>query len=108
MNGMEIMSFALREIPPMVEELLVKRDGEKKTWVRMRSIKRTIHARVFTQEDETAKPVVPIAVSDVGNTGPASIPLMLCTNHRNYKESSASKSDLLWVWGRFIMGIMFT
>ncbi len=88
MNGMEIMSFALREIPPMVEELL-DQTGWRKDEVGTYALHQAnaFMLEYLRKKMKLQKPVVPIAVSDVGNTGPASIPLMLCIKHRELSSN---------------------
>ncbi|MFS0822753.1 ketoacyl-ACP synthase III [Bacillus sp. 1P02SD] len=87
MNGMEIMSFALREIPIMVDELL-----EYVNWNKNDVGIFALHqANKFMLEYlrrkmKLDKSTVPIAVETVGNTGPASIPLMLSLKSQELRE----------------------
>ena len=66
MNGMEIMSFALREIPPMVEELL-DQTGWRKDEVGTYALHQAnaFMLEYLRKKMKLQKPVVPIAVSDV-------------------------------------------
>lgn len=77
MDGMEIMNFALREVPPMIEGVLKLRGWEAAE----------VGCFAFHQANrfmldylrkkmKLGKESVPIAMGFTGNTGPASIPLM--------------------------------
>ena len=87
MNGMEIMSFVLREIPPMINELLDvtcwKKD-EVGTYALHQANKFMLE--YLRKKMKLPKHAVPIAVSTVGNTGPASIPLMLSIKQQELFE----------------------
>jgi 3-oxoacyl-[acyl-carrier-protein] synthase-3 len=78
MNGAEIMAFALREVPPAINELL-----DLKGWKSEEVGTFALHQansfmlNYLRKKMQLNKDVVPIAVDDVGNTGPASIPLVL-------------------------------
>ncbi|WP_082034253.1 3-oxoacyl-ACP synthase III family protein [Cohnella kolymensis] len=82
MNGMEVMSFALREVPPMIDELL-----ESAGWNKEEVGSFALHQAnrfmldYLRKKMKLNKSAVPIAVESVGNTGPASIPLMLSIKH---------------------------
>jgi 3-oxoacyl-[acyl-carrier-protein] synthase III len=77
MNGMEIMSFVLREIPLMIEEILSLAE-----WKREEVGTYAFHqANQFMldylrKKMKLNKDSVPIAIASVGNTGSTSIPLM--------------------------------
>jgi 3-oxoacyl-[acyl-carrier-protein] synthase III len=87
MNGMEIMSFALREVPPMINELLGNA-GWKKDEVGTYALHQAnqFMLEYLCKKMKLQKNSVPIAVSAVGNTGPASIPLMLSIKHNELSE----------------------
>ncbi|OLS38433.1 3-oxoacyl-ACP synthase III family protein [Bacillus sp. MRMR6] len=87
MNGMEIMSFALREIPVMIEDLL-NLSGWKKEDVGTYALHQAnkFMLEYLRKKMKLQKESVPIAVSSVGNTGPASIPLMLAIKHKKLSE----------------------
>jgi len=89
MSGMEIMSFALREVPPMIDELLHvtgwKRD-EVGTFALHQANKFMLE--YLRKKMKLQKNSVPIAVSTVGNTGPASIPMMLAIKHQELSEKN--------------------
>lgn len=89
MNGMEIMSFALREIPPMIDELL-DLTGWNKDEVGTYALHQANKFMLdyLRKKMKLHKNSVPVAVSNVGNTGPASIPLMLSIKNTELTESN--------------------
>lgn len=84
MNGMEIMNFALREIPAMINEMLTV-TGWRKDEVGTFALHQAnqFMLEYLRKKMKLPKESVPIAVSTVGNTGPASIPLMLSLKHQD-------------------------
>nr|WP_263325087.1 ketoacyl-ACP synthase III [Neobacillus sp. Marseille-Q6967] len=88
MNGMEIMSFVLREIPSMIDELLHE-TGWKKEEVGTYAFHQAnkFMLEYLRKKMKLPKNSVPIAVSKVGNTGPASIPLMLSIKQQELAEN---------------------
>ncbi|WP_342432767.1 ketoacyl-ACP synthase III [Neobacillus sp. FSL H8-0543] len=89
MDGMEIMSFALREIPPMIDELLNVtgwRKDEVGTYALHQANKFMLE--YLRRKIKLQKNSVPISVANVGNTGPASIPLMLSIKRQELSESN--------------------
>lgn len=90
MNGMEIMKFVLKEIPPLVKEVIEFAQWEKEK----------IDLYAFHQPNKLileylreglniSEDIFPIAIKNVGNTGSASIPLLLSLQ---YSNSSNNKS----------------
>lgn len=89
MNGMEIMSFALREIPLLMDELLEDTGWEKDevgTFALHQANKFMLD--YLRKKMKLQKEAVPIAVSHVGNTGPASIPIMFSIKHKELAEKN--------------------
>lgn len=89
MNGMEIMTFALKEVPAMINELL-EETGWKKDEVGTFALHQAnkFMLEYLRKKMKLQKTSVPIAVSTVGNTGPASIPLMLTIKHKELSEGN--------------------
>lgn len=89
MDGMEIMKFALREVPPAVDAVLAAAG-----WTREDVGFYGFHqANKFILEYVARKmrlPLekVPIAVAETGNTNPASIPLMLSLEHERLRAEN--------------------
>jgi 3-oxoacyl-[acyl-carrier-protein] synthase-3 len=78
MNGAEVMSFALREVPKVVEELLIFKQWRKEevdNYIMHQA--NTFMLNYLRKKLRLAKSIMPIAVENVGNTGPTSIPLTL-------------------------------
>ena len=87
MNGAKIMEFALREVPSMIEEIL-----EAKKWVRDDVDTFALHQPnrfmldYIRKKSKLPKDAVISSVEMYGNTGPASIPLVL-SEHYSRKSS---------------------
>lgn len=84
MDGGAVMEFALREVKPVVNRVL-----ELKQWA-ADSVKHVIFHQANTfminylrKLLNFEKSMVPIAVKNYGNTGPASIPLAICDQFSN-------------------------
>lgn len=95
MDGAAIMDFALREVPGIVDQVLVK-----KGW-----LNNEVDQFIFHQANQFMlnylrktmgldKEKVPIAVEQYGNTGPASIPLALCHTHEQAGTCNQQKTIL--------------
>ncbi|MFO8055070.1 MAG: 3-oxoacyl-[acyl-carrier-protein] synthase III C-terminal domain-containing protein [Bacteroidales bacterium] len=82
MDGMEIMNFSLREIPPAIEALLAKRGWEKEE-VGVYALHQANKFMVDYLRRKMKLPAeaVPMGIETMGNTGPASIPLLLTLKH---------------------------
>ncbi len=89
MDGLEIMNFALREVPVLVEELLEMR-GWQKTEVSLYAFHQASRflLEYLAERMNIAKELLPIAVANVGNTGPASIPVMLSLEHEKLRKNN--------------------
>lgn len=89
MNGAAIMEFALREVPLMINELLSMKNWQSDE----------VGTFAFHQANEfmlnylrkkmaLSKQAVPIAVENTGNTGPASIPVVLSLTQDRLREEN--------------------
>jgi 3-oxoacyl-[acyl-carrier-protein] synthase-3 len=78
MDGMEIMKFALRDVPKVIEDLLADRGWQlsEVDVVGFHQANKFI-IEYLRKKLQLPKETVPIAMGETGNTGPASIPLML-------------------------------
>ena len=98
MNGAAIMEFALREVKPVIDSVLLE---QHKTLDDMSAV--VLHqANLFMLQYLRKKlkvngEIFPIAVNDYGNTGPASIPLALCASYGD--KSSALDWSVLSGFG---------
>ncbi len=78
MDGMEIMKFALRDVPKVIEDLLSAR-GWKSSEVDVFGFHQAnkFIIEYLRKKMQLPQEAVPIAMGETGNTGSASIPLML-------------------------------
>lgn len=88
MNGLEVMNFALREVPDAVNRV-----QQLKQWTSDEVDLYGLHqANAFmlhylSKVMQVKKEKVPVAVQKVGNTGPASIPLMLSLKQKEFLQN---------------------
>ncbi len=100
MNGPVIMEFALREVPKTIEAVL-KESGWRKEDVGTFALH---HANKFVVEHPARKmklepESVPLAIADTGNTGPASIPLLLTLQYPRSNSVSRLKKVVMCGFG---------
>jgi 3-oxoacyl-[acyl-carrier-protein] synthase III len=100
MNGMEVMNFALKVVPPMLEEI-VSDAGWKKEEVGFYGLHQ---ANKFLVEYVCKKAklkleMVPISVQNFGNTSPSTIPLMLTDQHEKLREENRLQKAILCGFG---------
>jgi 3-oxoacyl-[acyl-carrier-protein] synthase-3 len=100
MDGMEIMNFGLREVPPTVDDAL-----RLAGWNKDEAGSFVFHqANRFMLEYLRKKmtlptAAVPIVMSDTGNTGPAAIPLALSVEHARLKRENRLQKCVLCGFG---------
>jgi 3-oxoacyl-[acyl-carrier-protein] synthase-3 len=100
MDGMEIMNFCLREVPPVINDLL-----SFTGWAKQEVGVFALHqANKFILEYlqkklKVPKETVPVAVQLTGNTGPASIPLMLSIEHDRLQKENRLEKAVLCAFG---------
>lgn len=81
MDGAEVMGFALREVPRLVDDLLAFA-GLERQQIELFALHQ---ANAFMLQQlrrmlGVPQECLPVAVNGYGNTGPSSIPLMLCSS----------------------------
>ncbi|MFA4943151.1 MAG: ketoacyl-ACP synthase III [Lentisphaeria bacterium] len=79
MDGMEIMNFTLREVPPLVGEALAQAGwsaAETELFLLHQANKFILDC--LRKKMRLPPEKVPVLMGETGNTGPASIPLALC------------------------------
>ena len=82
MDGMEIMNFAMREVPSAIDDVL-----RLAGWTKAETGSFILHQANRFMLDYLRKkmrvpsPALPVAMEETGNTGPASIPLALAMEH---------------------------
>ena len=100
MNGIEIMNFSLREVPPVIDAVLARRG-----WARDEVGVYALHQANAFMLDYLRKKMrldreaVPVAMAKTGNTGPASIPLMLAIEQRRLRDEGRLHRTLLCGFG---------
>jgi len=100
MNGLEIMNFSIREVPGIIQGAL-NRIGWEKSDVTLFGLHQ---ANKFMLDYlrkilKAPKESVPVAMGKTGNTGPASIPLMLCHEHKRLSEENRLGKAVLCGFG---------
>lgn len=100
MNGMEVMNFALKEVPPMLESILAY-SSWKKEEVGFFGLHQANKFLVeYVSKKAKLKPeLVPISVQNFGNTSPATIPLMLTDQHERLRAEGRLKKAILCGFG---------
>lgn len=102
MDGMEILNFSLREVPPLVTELLAMRNwshAEANAGAVILHQANRFMVDYLRRKLKLDPAAVPIAVEEVGNTGPASIPLTLCQTHQRLRQEQRLQRTLLCGFG---------
>ena len=92
MQGSEIMEFALREVPPSIDAVLANMSWKKED-VGIFALHQANQFMLdyLRKKLDIKKQQVPIAIQHYGNTGPASIPLVLCHHRENFTADSKRK-----------------
>jgi 3-oxoacyl-[acyl-carrier-protein] synthase-3 len=100
MDGMAIFNFALREVPPTVTEVL-----ELKGWAMEDVGAFALHQanglilEYLRKKMRISPEAYPIALDGYGNTGPASIPLVLCARHAELAAANRLDKAVLCGFG---------
>lgn len=100
MDGMGIMNFAISEVPKMVQELLERmgwEKGEVGTFGFHQANRFMLQYLARKMGLEAGG--VPVAVEGIGNTGPASIPVMLSSQGQRLKAEDRLDKTLLCGFG---------
>ncbi|OGT06655.1 MAG: hypothetical protein A2103_03550 [Gammaproteobacteria bacterium GWF2_41_13] len=92
MNGSEIMEFALREVPLSIDAVLSQMDWRKED-VGIFALHQANQFMLdyLRKKLNLKREQVPIAVKCYGNTGSASIPLVLCHHCKDFTAESRAK-----------------
>jgi len=92
MDGSKIMEFALREVTPSIDSVLLQMQW-KKEGVGVYALHQANQFMLdyLRKKLDIKKQQMPIAVKHYGNTGPASIPLALCHHRDNFNRDSLNK-----------------
>lgn len=102
MNGMEILNFSLREVPPTLKELAAMQSWEEseldKAAVILHQANRFM-VDYLRRKMKLSPETVPITMNNTGNTGPATIPLALCQNHRQLRRKKRLNRTVMCGFG---------
>jgi 3-oxoacyl-[acyl-carrier-protein] synthase-3 len=100
MDGMEIMNFSLREVPKIVDSVLALR-GWNKDEVGFFGFHQAnkFMLEYLRKKIKLPEEKVPIAMSETGNTGPTSIPLLLSQEYGALSQQKRLNKAVLCGFG---------
>lgn len=100
MDGIEVMNFGLREVPPVIDQVL-EQHGWKKEEVDEFVLHQAnaIMLQFITRKMGVPSAKVPIVMQETGNTGPASIPLALAVRGACKPKSVLCGFGVGLTWG---------
>jgi 3-oxoacyl-[acyl-carrier-protein] synthase-3 len=100
MDGAKVMNFAMEVVPEIVDELLIAK-GWRKEEVGTYALHQPneFMLRYLQKKLNVPKYAVPVAVENVGNTGPASIPLLLSMMGNDLKVRNQMEKVILCGFG---------
>jgi 3-oxoacyl-[acyl-carrier-protein] synthase-3 len=100
MDGIEVMNFGLREVPPVIDQVL-----EQHGWTKEQVDEYILHQanaimlQFITRKMGVPAAKVPIVMQETGNTGPASIPLALAVRGAGKPHSVLCGFGVGLSWG---------
>jgi 3-oxoacyl-[acyl-carrier-protein] synthase-3 len=100
MDGMGILKFAITEVPPLISEILEMahwKDSDIQTYAIHQANEFMVNYLRKTLKLEKSQ--VPINVERFGNTGPSSIPLLLCSLGDELKKQNKLERVLMCGFG---------
>lgn len=100
MDGMEIMKFAMRDVPKVIKDLLEFRGWKisELDFVGFHQANKFIN-EYLRKKLQLPKETAPIAMGKIGNTGPASIPLMMAFEWPRLSPKKRLKRAILCGFG---------
>ena len=100
MNGMEIMNFCIREVPKVLEDAVTQRNWMKQE-VGLYGLHQANKFMVSYLAKKSGLPPgsFPITMGEIGNTGPASIPIMLTQNYEQLRKEGRLEKTVLCGFG---------
>ena len=100
MDGTEVMHFALKDVPAMIEAALELR-GWSKNDPGLYALHQANRFMVdyLRRKMRLQAPAVPFACEDIGNTGPASIPVMLAREHTRLAAEGRLEKTIMCGFG---------
>ena len=101
MNGMDVMKFSLREVPLVVQEIMESAGWKDEDGViyAMHQPNRLILEYLVHLIKPADEGRLPIVLTKTGNTGAASIPLLLSVDHERLESSYSLKKVILCGFG---------
>jgi 3-oxoacyl-[acyl-carrier-protein] synthase-3 len=93
MNGGEIMAFALKTVPKLLDDVLAS-SGWAKDSVGLYALHQANKFMVdyLAKASRLPKGAVPVGMGRTGNTGPASIPLLLAVKHEEFPPERRTRA----------------
>jgi len=93
MNGFKVMSFALTQVPLTIDRVLAQASWPKDT-VNLFALHQANELMIefLRKKIKVSKDVLPSTLQETGNTGPASIPLMLSAIGDDFAEEKRKRS----------------
>lgn len=100
MNGMKMMNFILDNVPNLIKETLefVGWSKEDVGAYAMHQVNQMI-LKTLSEKLEIPLDHMPIALKDMGNTGSASVPLMLSMKHKELEEQKLLSKVMICGYG---------
>jgi 3-oxoacyl-[acyl-carrier-protein] synthase-3 len=105
MDGMSIFNFAIKRVPSLIEEILIYNKWDKES-VDLFALHQANKFMIdyLRKKTKIAMDKMPVVVDGFGNTGPASIPILLTetineNNSLNYKKVILSGFGVGLSWG---------
>jgi 3-oxoacyl-[acyl-carrier-protein] synthase-3 len=100
MNGLEIMNFSMSEVPVRINSVLANQGWDKSqvTLFGFHQANKFI-LDYLRKKMNIPEMALPVAMQETGNTGPASIPLMLTQEHIRLAEENRLEKSVLCGFG---------
>lgn len=100
MDGMEIMNFGLREVPPAIDGVLALAGWKKaETGSFVLHQANRFMLEYLRRKMQLPAAAMPVAMADTGNTGPASIPLALTVARDQLQQEDRLRKCVLCGFG---------
>jgi 3-oxoacyl-[acyl-carrier-protein] synthase-3 len=100
MDGAKVMEFALREVPTVIDEMLsIKNWHKEEVGAFVLHQPNKFMLNYLRKKIKVTEKSFPIDVENVGNTGPASIPLLLSMKGKELKDNNQLNKVVLCGFG---------
>lgn len=113
MDGMEVLRFAMKKVPELVQEIVARSNAELNrdvSQVFLHQANRLIVEKIAKACSLSESVDFPLAVEGFGNTGPASIPLAICEYGKTNKLGQAALVGfgVGWSWAGIVADLSET